>query len=67
MIKSAIQKLKELDIPFSDNYSLSTTLENQIVIRDWIICGLPNDAISIDNGVIVTRSDRWPLMIDPQG
>lgn len=65
MIKNAIDKLKELDIPFSDNYSLSTTLENPIVIRDWVICGLPNDSISIDNGVIVTRADRWPLMIDP--
>jgi len=28
LIKNAIDKLKELDIPFSDNYSLSTTLEN---------------------------------------
>ncbi|CAD8108771.1 unnamed protein product [Paramecium sonneborni] len=67
LIKDSLLKLKELDIPFSENYSLSTTLENQIVIRDWVICGLPNDAISIDNGVIVTRADRWPLMIDPQG
>lgn len=59
--------MKELEIPFSDNYCLSTALESQIVIRDWVISGLPNDSLSIDNGVIVTRADRWPLMIDPQG
>lgn len=57
--------MKELEIPFSDNYCLSTALESQIVIRDWVISGLPNDSLSIDNGVIVTRADRWPLMIDP--
>lgn len=28
LIKSAIVKLKELEIPFSDNYGLSTTLES---------------------------------------
>lgn len=65
MVKETLQKMRELEIPFSDNYQLSTTLENPIVIRDWVICGLPNDSISIDNGVIVTKADRWPLMIDP--
>ena len=36
-------------------------------MRDWNIQGLPSDAFSTENGVIVTKSNRWPLMVDPQG
>jgi len=38
-----------------------------VKIRNWTICGLPNDAFSIENGIIVDKSRRWPLCIDPQG
>ena len=32
----------------------------------WNIQGLPSDAFSTENGVMVTRGTRWPLMVDPQ-
>ena len=32
----------------------------------WSFQGLPDDAFSKDNGVLVTKSKRWSLMIDPQ-
>ncbi|KAK3752205.1 hypothetical protein QZH41_008046 [Actinostola sp. cb2023] len=54
-------------IPCSDDFSLSKTLGEAIKIRAWNIAGLPTDAFSIDNGVIVDSARRWPLMIDPQG
>uniref|UniRef100_A0A8C5CUF5 Dynein, axonemal, heavy chain 12 n=1 Tax=Gadus morhua TaxID=8049 RepID=A0A8C5CUF5_GADMO len=54
-------------IPSSDEFSLSKTLGDPIKIRAWNIAGLPTDSFSIDNGVIVSNSRRWPLMIDPQG
>uniref|UniRef100_A0A3B3XMC6 Dynein axonemal heavy chain 3 n=1 Tax=Poecilia mexicana TaxID=48701 RepID=A0A3B3XMC6_9TELE len=55
------------NIPSSDDFSLSKTLGDPIKIRAWNIAGLPSDSFSIDNGVIVSNSRRWPLMIDPQG
>lgn len=33
-------------------YTLSDTLETPIAIRDWNMEGLPNDAFSVDNGLI---------------
>uniref|UniRef100_A0A803YPJ9 Dynein axonemal heavy chain 12 n=1 Tax=Meleagris gallopavo TaxID=9103 RepID=A0A803YPJ9_MELGA len=58
---------KEKNIPCSENFSLSNTLGDPIKIRSWNIAGLPTDVFSVDNGVIVENSRRWPLMIDPQG
>ncbi|XP_041955531.1 dynein heavy chain 12, axonemal isoform X1 [Alosa sapidissima] len=58
---------KSQDIPSSDDFCLSKTLGDPIKIRAWNIAGLPTDSFSIDNGVIVSNSRRWPLMIDPQG
>ena len=42
-------------------------LGEPVKIRDWTIDGLPNDSFSIDNGIIVSKARRWPLLIDPQG
>ncbi|KXS15928.1 hypothetical protein M427DRAFT_111568 [Gonapodya prolifera JEL478] len=55
------------NIPCSENVCLTNILGDAIKIRSWTLAGLPNDAFSIDNGVIVSNSRRWPLMIDPQG
>ncbi|XP_049869343.1 dynein axonemal heavy chain 3 [Pectinophora gossypiella] len=56
----------ELKIPCSEQFSLITTLGEPVVIRAWNIAGLPVDSFSIENGIIVEKSRRWGLMIDPQ-
>lgn len=56
LIHFSIQSKK---IPSSDDFSLSKTLGDPIKIRAWNIAGLPSDAFSIDNAVIVSNSRRW--------
>ncbi|XP_071449339.1 dynein axonemal heavy chain 3-like [Hetaerina americana] len=55
-----------LGIPCSETFSLVAILGEPVQIRAWNIHGLPVDAFSVENGIIVSRARRWPLMIDPQ-
>jgi len=61
------QRCIKKNIPCSPTFSLNATLGDAVKIRAWQIAGLPVDHFSIDNGIIVSNSRRWPLMIDPQG
>ncbi|XP_012645608.2 dynein axonemal heavy chain 3 [Microcebus murinus] len=65
--KQWLAQCKDKVIPGSNDFSLSNTLGDPVKIRAWQIAGLPIDSFSIDNGIIVTNSRRWALMIDPQG
>ncbi|XP_018428368.1 PREDICTED: dynein heavy chain 2, axonemal [Nanorana parkeri] len=62
-----IKEVKEMLVPCSPEFDLATFLSSPTMVRDWNLQGLPSDSFSSDNGVIVTRGNRWPLMIDPQG
>ena len=48
------------------SFALSTVLGNPVSILEWQINGLPTDSVSTDNAIMVERSKRWPLLIDPQ-
>jgi dynein heavy chain len=55
------------NIPCSSDFSLTSTLGQQVKIREWNIAGLPTDSFSVENGIIISNARRWPLLIDPQG
>ncbi|KAJ7527535.1 hypothetical protein O6H91_16G059900 [Diphasiastrum complanatum] len=61
-----LTEVVKLDIPSSTNFGFSSFLADAGDVRDWNLQGLPADSFSTENGVLVMRSDRWPLMIDPQ-
>jgi len=41
-------------------------LEDPVQTKTWTASSLPNDNLSIENAIIMFKSRRWPLMIDPQ-
>ena len=51
--------LQAANIPCSKDFSLSKCMGEPIKIQAWNIFGLPRDAFSIDNGVIVANARRW--------
>ncbi len=66
LVAGWIAECKTRGIPVSECASLRSTLGNPVEVREWNIWGLPTDDVSVDNGILVTRGKRWPLMIDPQ-
>ena len=54
-------------IPASDEFNITEFLVDQVTVGEWNLQGLPADELSTQNGIMVTRSSRFPLMIDPQG
>ena len=54
-------------IPLTKNADLSDFLVDAGTIGDWALEGLPSDPLSVQNGILVTRSSRYPLLVDPQG
>jgi dynein heavy chain len=58
--------MTELKLLYQPDTSLVNFLGKPVVIQQWNMAGLPKDDNSIENGIIIDKSRRWPLMIDPQ-
>ncbi|VDN11349.1 unnamed protein product [Dibothriocephalus latus] len=61
------KEMIKTSIPFSDDLVIVNMFVDTATIGTWNLQGLPNDDLSIQNGLIVTRASRFPLLIDPQG
>ncbi|KAL3274195.1 hypothetical protein HHI36_015611 [Cryptolaemus montrouzieri] len=60
--------MKTLDppVPITEDLDPLTLLTDDTQIAKWNNEGLPSDRMSTENATILSNSDRWPLMIDPQ-
>lgn len=48
----------DVEIPCTPGFSFAVFLSKPTTVRDWNIQGLPSDAFSTENGVIITRGNR---------
>eukprot|EP00919_Chromeraceae_sp_WS-2016_P024794 GHVR01058592.1.p1 GENE.GHVR01058592.1~~GHVR01058592.1.p1 ORF type:complete len:1591 (-),score=375.53 GHVR01058592.1:134-4906(-) len=56
-----------MQVPCSEKVNMIDFLVDEGTRGEWILEGLPADDLSVQNGIMVTRSSRYPLMVDPQG
>ncbi|CAH8499452.1 unnamed protein product [Schistosoma intercalatum] len=66
LITNWLELIRTESVPVTDPFVFTEFLADPTQVREWNIQGLPRDTFSVENGVIVTRGNRWPLMVDPQ-
>ncbi|XP_067457869.1 dynein axonemal heavy chain 11 isoform X1 [Thunnus thynnus] len=57
---------QKISIPLTDGLDPILMLTDDATVAAWHNQGLPNDRMSTENAAILTTSERWPLIIDPQ-
>eukprot|EP00931_Biecheleriopsis_adriatica_P036383 TRINITY_DN2095_c0_g1_i5.p1 TRINITY_DN2095_c0_g1~~TRINITY_DN2095_c0_g1_i5.p1 ORF type:complete len:4649 (-),score=1173.32 TRINITY_DN2095_c0_g1_i5:61-14007(-) len=62
-----LAETKKRGVPGHEVVEQVSFLVDQASIGEWALEGLPSDELSIQNAIMVTRSSRYPLMVDPQG
>mmetsp|Transcript_32147 Transcript_32147/g.112954 ORF Transcript_32147/g.112954 Transcript_32147/m.112954 type:complete len:1992 (+) Transcript_32147:926-6901(+) len=58
--------LQSVHIPHTHKCDVVLTLAEPVKIRTWQLQGLPGDNLSTQNAIMLDRSRRWALFIDPQ-
>jgi len=66
MISSWQEFMYKYELPYSAEFQIDSILASQLEVRNWRVNGLPSDKVSCANACIATRSQRIPILIDPQ-
>lgn len=67
LIDASIRKFAEAStLAHSPDWDFVKHLGTEKDVLDWTFAGLPSDQFSKENGIIVMKSKKWSLMIDPQ-
>jgi dynein heavy chain len=62
-----LEMVQQRGVPGHTKVDQVSFLVDAGTIGEWALEGLPSDELSIQNAIMVTRSSRFPLMVDPQG
>jgi hypothetical protein len=52
-------------IDFSDPFDVVKTASTQLETQTWLVAGLPPEKIHLENAIILTNSNRFCFMVDP--
>lgn len=63
--KQMIVRVHKEKIPYTPGWEFPDFMVGQAIVKEWNQEGLPTDKFSIENGTIVKKANRWPLLIDP--
>lgn len=66
LVSKWLESAKSKAIPVSEKFDIISIMGDPVVIRGWNIASLPTDQVSIENAILATQAQRWPLMIDPE-
>ncbi len=61
-----LRDVTDHSIPLTSPFRLEDLLTSDVETTQWSSEGLPSDELSIQNGILTMRANRWPLCIDPQ-
>lgn len=50
-----MQVIRKYQIEFTTNFSLKEVIANEERVTDWLIKGLPNEQVSVENMIIITE------------
>ncbi|KPA86847.1 putative dynein heavy chain [Leptomonas pyrrhocoris] len=67
LLRAWYDKCVALELPVGQAQFQLSSIMDPVRIRTWSQQGLPTDHFSVENGVVVHKSHRWCLCIDPQG
>lgn len=65
-MKKWSKHLSETYLKVGDNFDFNEILGDNLKIRDWQFNGLPTDQFSISNAIIIDRTLKNLIFIDPQ-
>uniref|UniRef100_A0A7N8XYV6 Dynein axonemal heavy chain 11 n=1 Tax=Mastacembelus armatus TaxID=205130 RepID=A0A7N8XYV6_9TELE len=57
---------QKVSVPLTDGLDPILMITDDATVAAWQNQGLPNDRMSTENAAILTTSERWPLIVDPQ-
>jgi dynein heavy chain len=65
-LQNVMQSAFAFKLPSTSDFKVLPFLASDGAIGEWNLQGLPTDKTSIQNGVIVSNTLRYPFLIDPQ-